>query len=451
MDECTCSSQRLDRERRRRRRRIAPMAVAATIVLAASSAAPIAFAAQQFPFNSAASPSSYRSPGSFPSSSFSSSSFSLSHAVHLGTHRHPGLNVHYDYRKSGRSQAALPMTADGDVEDGEMGTYSVSAPTVYDTTDLHVRSVRQKIWRPSHPAGSDVYEAARRTGLHPSNTQLASLARQLTWDEVETEVPDVSDVETLSTLAKMSSNAYLSPKSPLEWYDLSNNTIGGVRYNLSTSFGWQEDGIRGHIFSSSPNNENIIIAVKGTSGASGGIGSPTGRNDKLNDNLLFSCCCARVDWSWSPVCDCFAGVANRCNNTCLEQSLIDKSVYYPTATDMFNNITAMYPTSNIWLTGHSLGGSLASLLAITFGIPCVTFEAPAELLAAKRLHLPLPPGSNWEDKRPEFGVTHVYTNSDPIPQGVVSDLCPTLRRSRRLICPLLIVLSVQEPYRLVRS
>jgi hypothetical protein len=50
----------------------------------------------------------------------------------------------------------------------------------------------------------------------------------------------------------------------------------------------------------------------------------------------------------------------------------------------------MYPNANIWVIGHSLGGSLASLLGITFGAPVVTFEPPGERMAAQRLHLPSP-------------------------------------------------------------
>lgn len=91
----------------------------------------------------------------------------------------------------------------------------------------------------------------------------------------------------------------------------------------------------------------------------------------------------------------------------------------------------MYPDSTIWLTGHSLGGSLASLLGTTFGFPAVAFEAPGERLAAQRLHLPLPPTAqstsasssqsiNSTSYIPSFSsapVTHVYHNADPIPQG----------------------------------
>ena len=50
------------------------------------------------------------------------------------------------------------------------------------------------------------------------------------------------------------------------------------------------------------------------------------------------------------------------------------------------------PHSNIWVIGHSLGGALASLVGITFGLPVVTFESPGERLAATRLHLPSPVG-----------------------------------------------------------
>lgn len=374
-----------------------------------------------------------------PSESASSTtSFSLSHAIHLGGDRYPGLQAHHSFEPGSYDTFLL----DPDITGGITSASFDDEARIYGLDEMQIKSVKQKIWKPSHPAGSEVYEAARRQRLYRNNARVQQLAGQLTWEEVEVDAPDVSDVNTLATLAKMSSNAYSTPDSG--WYDISNDTLSdGRNYNLSSSFGWQEDGLRGHVFSSGPNNESIVIALKGTSSFIGG--GETGRNDKVNDNLLFSCCCARVDWTWTPVCDCYAGrgedppsndttaalpsatssledqvYVNRCNLTCLEDALIEKSVYYPLATDLFNNITCMYPQSKIWLTGHSLGGSLAALLATTFGVPCVTFEAPGDQLAARRLHLPLPPGSNWDDKRPDFGITQVYTNSDPIPQGVVS-------------------------------
>lgn len=83
----------------------------------------------------------------------------------------------------------------------------------------------------------------------------------------------------------------------------------------------------------------------------------------------------------------------------------------------------MYPTSTIWLVGHSLGGALASLLGTTFGLPAVAFEAPGERLAAKRLHLPLPPPDPLSlSSQPDAPVTHVYHTADPIPQGACTGI-----------------------------
>jgi lipase ATG15 len=50
----------------------------------------------------------------------------------------------------------------------------------------------------------------------------------------------------------------------------------------------------------------------------------------------------------------------------------------------------MYPDANIWVTGHSLGGSLAALMGTTFGSPVVAFEAPGDRMPSRRLHLPKP-------------------------------------------------------------
>lgn len=226
------------------------------------------------------------------------------------------------------------------------------------------------------------------------------------WVEESTEVPDVTDRETLLTLAKMTSNAYFLPTSS-DWFPLDD-------YNNTIPFGWEKDadGLRGHVFADDTNS-TVIISIKGTSAGVLGSGGPTAKNDKFNDNLLFSCCCARVDFSWSPVCDCYAG-GYKCEQSCLEKSLLEESVYTSVGPNLYTNVSAMYPNAQIWLVGHSLGGSLSSLIGLAFGAPVVTYEAPGERMAASRLHLPLPPSMPSE----KMGVTHVYHNADPIPMGI---------------------------------
>jgi len=58
--------------------------------------------------------------------------------------------------------------------------------------------------------------------------------------------------------------------------------------------------------------------------------------------------------------------------------------------NLYNNISYIYPNSDIWIIGHSLGGALGSLLGTTFGVPVVTFESPGDRMASQRLHLPSP-------------------------------------------------------------
>ncbi len=51
----------------------------------------------------------------------------------------------------------------------------------------------------------------------------------------------------------------------------------------------------------------------------------------ISVQLLFSCCCARVDFSWvfRTVCDCYANHW-KCDDTCLSDALIQDSLFYTT-------------------------------------------------------------------------------------------------------------------------
>src|SRR5258706_4787300 len=56
---------------------------------------------------------------------------------------------------------------------------------------------------------------------------------------------------------------------------------------------------------------------------------PTTKRDKLNDNILFSCCCAHVDYAWrfNTVCDCCKS-SWECSQTCLESALENEELFY---------------------------------------------------------------------------------------------------------------------------
>ncbi|KAJ9476903.1 putative lipase ATG15 [Pseudozyma hubeiensis] len=264
-----------------------------------------------------------------------------------------------------------------------------------------IRTVRQRITRAKDPKRYlDVRGQSYKDAMCAASTELD-------WEDVEVEAPDVTDRTTVLAFAKMASAAYKNDTTDWE---------GDGGFDPGNSFGWDGDGIRGHIFTTH-DNDTIIVALKGTSNVFLG-GGDTARRDKTNDNLLFSCCCARVSWSWSTVCDCYQGHGDRCGQTCVERALIEKSLYYPAITDLFNNISYAYPDSQVWITGHSLGGALSSLLGMTFGVPTITFQAPGERMAAMRLHLPLPPARH-PDESPvaALPIVHVYNNADPIATG----------------------------------
>jgi lipase ATG15 len=227
------------------------------------------------------------------------------------------------------------------------------------------------------------------------------------WIDDPVLVPDVTHRGTILTLASMASDAYVDIPFTGDWTNVSDP------WNESLGMGWMEDGVRGHVFTDQ-DSSIAVIAIKGTSAAIFDSGGDTAPKDKVNDNLLFSCCCARISYLWNTVCDCYTGDSYTCDVECLEHQLYNEDRYYKAVLDIYRNVTAMYPDANIWVTGHSLGGSLAALLGRTYGVPAVGFEAPGELLATRRLHLPQPPGvPRWDDHIWHFGHT-----ADPVFMGV---------------------------------
>ncbi|EXJ89420.1 hypothetical protein A1O3_02487 [Capronia epimyces CBS 606.96] len=191
--------------------------------------------------------------------------------------------------------------------------------------------------------------------------------------------PDVTDRDTIISLAMMTSDAYVFGPSEPDWLNSTNG------FNHSVGFGWNGTGLRGHIFANADNG-TVIISFKGTSL------DPRDKwraNDRLNDNLLFSCCCGdqRPDpYPYGPVCDCRTDIY-QCNSTCLTQELCQNDRYYGSALTVISDVLTWYPDAIVWSIGHSLGGAVASLIGLTHNFPTVTFEAPPEKLPAYRLGL----------------------------------------------------------------
>lgn len=168
------------------------------------------------------------------------------------------------------------------------------------------------------------------------------MSMPLQWSEDEVSGPDLSSRDDLLQFAHMSFNAYYADNTT-DWYDVGDRGWDKVITSLvskwnhfsdppqSTPHGWLpgEDGMRGHVFVST-DNSTVVISIKGTSAGwlVGGGGPSTGK-DKINDNLLFSCCCARVGPTWSTVCGCYEG-GYKCDTKCVQDSLVQKEdLFYP--------------------------------------------------------------------------------------------------------------------------
>lgn len=314
--------------------------------------------------------------------------FTLRHIYHHGTYEYPELHRKRDVF---HDESRVFLAADD--EFGE-----------HDLTHLKARSRPDKIERlvDRRPSVVDPLVAESRM------RGFAAVLDASAWTIDDVPSPDVTDKDTVLSMAWMAADAYVESDEQPDWEDVSSG------FNRSTDFGWETDGLRGHIWTDETNS-TIVIGLKGTSPAVfDGEGTTT--NDKVNDNLFFSCCCGQQgQWTWHQVCDCATSTYS-CNNTCVTGALHDENRYYAAARELYSNVTELYPDSTVWLTGHSLGGAVTAMLALTYGVPAVTFEAVPEALPASRLGLPVPPGANpgAPQTRQDTGTYHFGHTADPI-------------------------------------
>ncbi|KAJ3494393.1 hypothetical protein NLJ89_g10817 [Agrocybe chaxingu] len=267
-------------------------------------------------------------------------------------------NAHSANQVSFTNQLQLDLQHPFTLEDSQQppSHFSPSSSYPLPPTPAILKSRPTTVFR---PRSLDALHRTRLRSLRHAESELEPLV----WDTTEVQGPDVEDLHTITQLARMSGNAYALPGQS-NWYEVDR------AWNTSFPFGWEEsDGFRGHVFLSS-DNTTIVLSIKGTT-----LQGPTSKLDKFNDNLLFSCCCARVDFSWvlRTVCDCYARNF-RCDNQCLTDALVQDSLFYSIGIKLVDDLRMIYPAANLWLVGHSLGGALASLLGATYGLPAVAFE-----------------------------------------------------------------------------
>lgn len=199
----------------------------------------------------------------------------------------------------------------------------------------------------------------------------------------------------------MSSNSYYNYNDTDNW-----KIIEG--YNKTIDYGWNGDGLRGYFYISKTLPIGIL-SFKGTS-----IYGETRKKDKYMDNMMFSCCCAKVNDRWNEICNCFDGKI--CSNKCVSDFVnYSKISYRDDANIIYKHIKTIYPQYEIWTTGHSLGGVIASILALENNLFAMVYSTPGDKLFAYRC------GINLSSKL----IYHYGSNSDPIFNGNCNGLTST--------------------------
>ncbi|KAF1941642.1 autophagy related lipase-like protein Atg15 [Clathrospora elynae] len=263
-----------------------------------------------------------------------------------------------------------------------------------------------------------------RPALRNYNTQIPMSP---IWVAEDVPGPDVEDKETVINFANMAEDAYKAGPNDPEWMDIDD------QYSSSIPFGWEDSGIRGHVFSDDANS-TVILAIKGTTVAMF-EGNGTSGHDKENDNLFASCCCGQGGtYLWRKVCDCQTGTY-MCDDKCVRHEMEKPNKYYAATVELYEEVHKLYPHANIITTGHSLGGVLASLIGLRHGIPAVTFEAYPQALAAKRLGLPA--AGDVAPLRKNTGGFHFGHTADPVYMGTcngASSFCSIGGYAMETIC-----------------
>lgn len=205
--------------------------------------------------------------------------------------------------------------------------------------------------------------------------------------KLDSTVP-LNTYQNVRALALMSYDAYYNINDT-QWVDPETNRTTDIRDTDQT--------VHAYLFSDVTGGVNIV-SFKGTSlGITGGIVY----NDRFNDNLFYSCCyyqqsglfdkkdceCTRVegtcDTPGTPGTPDTPGTPKQkgqCYSQCYQNSTNYANNYYILSKKIMEKVASTIDIrkTQVVLTGHSLGGTLATLMGLDYDLPVVTFNSPGE-------------------------------------------------------------------------
>ena len=193
--------------------------------------------------------------------------------------------------------------------------------------------------------------------------------------------------EMVYDLALMSRNVYYNLNDK-RWINV---TLPNV-FDISTD----NDTVKAYLFTNVVGNVNVI-SFKGTSlswirqdfetidkNKSDFLVNMTSisQNDKYNDNLYFSCCFYKSSNMFKKCDSCKENttVLNSCCKSCYKKSVKLDLNYMKIADNIIQNIKKHidFDNSLVIFTGHSLGGTLASMLGLMYNKLTVAFQSPGD-------------------------------------------------------------------------
>lgn len=189
----------------------------------------------------------------------------------------------------------------------------------------------------------------------------------------------------------LTANVYLEKNTKnrlLELFTMAENAYSAKRLKNNIFNFKTRQGLAAKVFKG---DDEVVIAFKGTTPSI--LGHPLGpsaQNDKRLVELLFACCGSKE---------------------CTEEKrrLLKVESYFDIARALVKQVVDMYPHKNIVLVGHSLGGSIASLMAHEFRIEAVAFSSPGDQYFMELMGL--------HDGAETGNVYHIGLCNDPIYMG----------------------------------